>query len=308
MYHEKNLFYSECCKNERAAFTFAENVNLRKVLMGSSVLSDTYKQMRISTSTRTKVVVGNTLRSLNGPLCKRDIGLIQKFGLGVREAIQDQMNKGHVCTGQRPDDRLARIRDHRYWISCFKQRQREVYEVYRTYLRSPFDPNTPKPPAILWLNGGAGYGKSELLRQIIVLCELKNRKCIRTAFNHINAMHIGGVTSWSMLHFSEKDMDRHMNFTKAKWWTDFTDMMNDAVLIVIDEFSNQAPWHLAKLSKACEAFTGKFNVPFGGIPVIMCGDLGQLGPVRAGRSLASAIVDMCLNVWTMPYTMLNPLS
>ena len=99
-----------------------------------------------------------------------------------------------------------------------------------------------------------------------------------------------------------------MNFTKAKWWTDFTNMMNDTVLIVIDEFSNQAPWHLAKLSKACEAFTGKCNVPFGGIPVIMCGDLGQLGPVRAGRSLALAIVDMCLNVWTMPYTMLNPLS
>jgi hypothetical protein len=83
--------------------------------------------------------------------------------------------------------------------------------------------------------------------------------------------------------------------------------MGNSVLIVIDEFSNQAPWHLAKFSKACQVLTEKYGTPFGGIPVIFAGDLNQLGPVRAGKSLASAIVDMCLNVWTIPYTIANPM-
>jgi hypothetical protein len=75
--------------------------------------------------------------------------------------------------------------------------------------------------------------------------------------------------------------------------------MGKAVLIVIDEFSNQAPWHLAKFLKACQVLTNNYGVLFGGIPVIFAGDLNQLGPVKAGKSLASAIVDMCLNVWTI---------
>jgi hypothetical protein len=178
--------------------------------------------------------------------------------------------------------------------------------VYDTYFQNPSAENTKKPPAITWLNGGAGCGKSELLKRIIFSCEMKGHKCIRTAFNHINAMHIDGVTSCSLLHFNETDVNKYTNFIRTSWWKEFCDVMGNAVLIVIDEFSNQAPWHLAKLSRACQVLTEKYGTPFGGIPVIFAGDLNQLGPVRAGKSLASAIVDMCLNVWTIPYTMTNP--
>ena len=173
--------------------------------------------------------------------------------------------------------------------------------MFHAYLQDPLSKNAVKPPSITWLNGSAGCGKSELLKCIIFLCELKRHKCVCTAFNHINTLHIDGVTTSLLLHFNETNMDRHINFLRCPWWKEFCDTVGNAVLIVINEFLNQAPWHLAKFSKACQVLMGRYGVPFGGIPVIS-GDLNQLGPVRAGKSLALAIVDMCLNMWTIPYT------
>ncbi len=51
-------------------------------------------------------------------------------------------------------------------------------------------------------------------------------------------------------------------------------------LIIIDEISTFAPWHLARLDTLCKAATGNYEPSFGGIPVLLCGDLNQLGPVE----------------------------
>jgi uracil phosphoribosyltransferase len=84
---------------------------------------------------------------------------------------------------------------------------------------------------------------------------------------------------------------------EPKEFSEFKELLQGVILILIDEFSNQAPWHLAKFSTECQRATGNFDLPFGGIPVIMGGDLQQMGPVKAGKSLAEGILDMCLNVW-----------
>ena len=47
-------------------------------------------------------------------------------------------------------------------------------------------------------------------------------------------------------------------------------------LIIIDEISTFAPWHLARLDTLCKAATGNYEPSFGGIPVLLCGDLNQL--------------------------------
>jgi hypothetical protein len=84
---------------------------------------------------------------------------------------------------------------------------------------------------------------------------------------------------------------------EPKEFSEFKELLEGVILILIDEFSNQAPWHLAKFSAECQRAAGNFDLPFGGIPVIMGGDLQQMGPVKAGKSLAEGILDMCLNVW-----------
>jgi hypothetical protein len=131
-------------------------------------------------------------------------------------------------------------------LSLFKEWQLQVYNVFDVYLQDPLSADAVKPPVITWLNGGAGCSKSELLKRIIFSCKLRGHKCVCTAFNHVNAIHIGGVTTCSLLHFNESDMHWHGNLIKSPWWKEFCDVMGNAVLIVIDKFSNQAPWHLAK--------------------------------------------------------------
>jgi hypothetical protein len=84
---------------------------------------------------------------------------------------------------------------------------------------------------------------------------------------------------------------------EPKEFSEFKELLEGVILILIDEFSNQAPWHLAKFLVECQCATGNFDLPFGGIPVIMGGDLQQMGPVKAGKSLVEGILDMCLNIW-----------
>jgi hypothetical protein len=101
-----------------------------------------------------------------------------------------------------------------------------------------------------------------------------------------------------MLHFNRKRDSKALYPLKFNEFKEFKSMVESATLILIDEFSNQAPWHLAKFSVECQWATGNYGAPFGGIPVIMGGDLGQMGPIKAGPSLAEAIADICMNVWT----------
>jgi tRNA A37 threonylcarbamoyladenosine biosynthesis protein TsaE len=185
-----------------------------------------------------------------------------------------------------------KIREHHEWVNRLKSRQREIYEIYRAYIKHPCE--ATKPPLITWVNGNAGTGKSEVIRRILVYTELKHQIAVRTAFNSINAIQIGGCTSASLLHFRGQDVEKLCGLQPTEF-LEFKELIEKAILIVIDEFSNQAPWHLAKFSNECQRATGNYHLPFGGIPVIMGGDLGQMGPVKAGKSIPDAILDICLH-------------
>lgn len=183
-------------------------------------------------------------------------------------------------------------------VAKFKQRQREIFDVYKKYLDSPDNPDNHPPPVVL-LHGGAGTGKSTVLKAILDQAEIKGRPTVRTAFNNINALHIKGETTFSLLKLIP-DTDNHkLNGIHSQEIGHFEELLAVSKLIVVDEISTQAPWHLAKLSKACQQVKGN-DLPFGGVPIILCGDLMQLEPVKAGNSFPAAIIDMCENVWCKP--------
>ena len=193
--------------------------------------------------------------------------------------------------------KLLRRRKHRERIKPFKHRQRHLYERYKSYFKNIDDP-AHAPPPLLLLHGGAGTGKSTLLTAILDYAEFNHITTIRTAFNGINALHIKGDTTASLLHLDGADYDRLIGLTTNQL-PEFCSKLNSCKLIVVDELSNQAPWHLAKLNFACQQAKGN-TLPFGGVPVILCGDLMQLEPVRAGLSFPAAIIEMCENVWSKP--------
>ena len=194
---------------------------------------------------------------------------------------------------------LQRKHKHRETVAKFKDRQRHLYELYKKYFRNPADPKN-SPPPVLMLHGGAGTGKSTLLNAILDYAEFNNIHTIRSAFNSINALHVRGDTTSSLLHLRPEDVDK-LNGMDNNQIPHFTTATQNTLLIVVDELSNQAPWHLAKLSKSCQQARGN-ELPFGGIPVILCGDLMQLEPVKAGLSFPAAIIQMCENKWSKPST------
>ena len=57
---------------------------------------------------------------------------------------------------------------------------------------------------------------------------------------------------------------------------------SDESLVIVEEVSNQAPWHLARLDALCRQASENIAEPFGGCLVLLVGDLTQLGPVEAG--------------------------
>ena len=191
----------------------------------------------------------------------------------------------------------TRRRKHRESLKDFKPRQRELYELYKNYLKNP-NKATSAPPPIVMLHGGAGTGKSTLLKAILDYAHFKKIDTVRSAFNSINALHIRGETTWLLLYMDGSDKNNFQGMGNNDI-PKFRTTIEKTKLIVVDELSNQAPWHLAKLDKSCQQARNS-DLPFGGIPVILCGDLMQLEPVRAGLSFPAAVIEMCENVWCKP--------
>ena len=193
-------------------------------------------------------------------------------------------------------ERNRREKEHKEILGKMKMRQRQFYDVYEKYLDNPYDPDVA-PPKLSFLHGSAGTGKSTVLERILEHADFRNRHVITTAFNAINAIHLKkGKTTASIIHLKEKDAERLQGMNDSEL-QEFAGKLKDAALIIIDEVSNQAPFHLAKLSYACQQATNNFTQVFGGLHVILAGDFIQLGPVKAGHSFPAAVMLMCENVW-----------
>ena len=174
-----------------------------------------------------------------------------------------------------------------------------------------------RPPDIVRLHGAAGTGKSTVLRGIVKAAHLRGFGTLNTAFNNINALDLAGHTTASVISLNME--------TDMKWFSPLTHqkllelrlLMRKAMIIIVDEISTQAPFHLAQFSWAVQqAVSGeervtrvpdymvsRHSIPkdsassdknkyFGGIPTILAGDLNQLGPVKAGDCLTAAVMKI----------------
>ncbi len=129
----------------------------------------------------------------------------------------------------------------------------------------------------IFISGGAGTGKSTLLKMIR---KLANSSLAVLAPTGIAALNVSGMTIHSFFRLPPSLMTHH-NFKRSPSAQDLFRRLSG---IIIDEISMVR----ADLLDAMDATlrmhldSGK---PFGGVQIVMLGDLSQLPPVLAGKEL-----------------------
>lgn len=137
----------------------------------------------------------------------------------------------------------------------------------------------------VYLTGAAGSGKTFVLNSYIEYLKEKGVEVAVTASTGIAATHIGGVTihSWSGLgikdELSKRDIDSLMQ--KESLYKKY----EKTKVLIIDEISMISPRMFDTLDQLARAMRDS-EEPFGGMQVVLSGDLFQLPPVvRAGEDV-----------------------
>lgn len=133
----------------------------------------------------------------------------------------------------------------------------------------------------LFITGKAGSGKTTFMRKILQV--LPNTAVV--APTGIAALNAGGKTIHS---FFGLDLDPYIPQLSGDVWMKKTypsvsninsDVIRHLDTVIIDEVSMVRPDLLDKMADAIRQKKGRMGLPFGGVRVIMFGDLNQLPPV-----------------------------
>ena len=152
--------------------------------------------------------------------------------------------------------------------------------------------------ANVFVSGVGGTGKSYTLKEIVRVCESKGRNIVLTSSTGVSAYNIGGCTlhSWAGVVISDKITNlRTFIETKVrkiqrnrplkKKWTS-TDTL------CIDEISMIGATYFEVLDCIARMVRQKPELPFGGIQLVLSGDMLQLPPVRDKWIFTSQLWDM----------------
>lgn len=127
----------------------------------------------------------------------------------------------------------------------------------------------------LFIQGQAGTGKSAFIKYLQANCNKNIVLCSPTA---IAALNVGGVTLHSLFRLPIMDYiteDKLFKMNRKNVWS----VIKAIDILIIDEVSMVRPDVLDAVDKVCRKIKRSFKKPFGGIQVILIGDLYQLPPV-----------------------------
>lgn len=129
-----------------------------------------------------------------------------------------------------------------------------------------------------FVTGPAGSGKTHILNRYIEWCKDQGKKVAVTASTGIAATHIEGRTihSWSGIGIQDEMSKRQIDELAQKEF--IHRRYNETDVLVIDEISMLSASQLDLIDQIARTVT-RTDVPFGGIQVVMSGDLFQLPPI-----------------------------
>ncbi len=132
-----------------------------------------------------------------------------------------------------------------------------------------------EPHRNLFIQGQAGTGKSTLIKSIKEELKSKNRLCAVVAPSGIAAELIGGTTIHSLFKLGAHD---YFPLNIVEKYQQYQDIVKHIDTLIIDEVSMLRADVFDTIDKLCQRAKGESR-SFGGIQIVLIGDLYQLPPV-----------------------------
>lgn len=131
----------------------------------------------------------------------------------------------------------------------------------------------------IFLTGAAGSGKTFVLNKYIDYLKSEGIGVAITASTGIAATHMNGITihAWSGMGIREEL--RESDFKKIGRSARVRRRLKNAKVLIIDEVSMLQASQMDMVDAICRRFIDK-NLPFGGLQVVLSGDLFQLPPIQ----------------------------
>jgi hypothetical protein len=165
-------------------------------------------------------------------------------------------------------------------VSHLTSDQYRAYDIVRSHLEQTLL-GKPPPPLRMIIHGEGGTGKSRVIQTITETFAQKGVSFMlkKAAYTGIAASLINGKTTHGIALLSIRPGMTMSDETKKK----LQDFWQSCLYLIIDEYSMLSKTFLAQLSRNIAiafAETGQHSdQSFGGINVILCGDLHQFPPV-----------------------------
>ena len=140
----------------------------------------------------------------------------------------------------------------------------------------------------VFLTGAPGAGKTYVLNQFISAAKAAKKRLAITASTGIAATHIGGTTihSWSGLGIRDEITDRDIKWLKES--DRLIKRYNNVDVLIIDEVSMLHGKRFDMINQVCKLLRENDD-PFGGLQVVLTGDLFQLPPINRGHEVVDFV-------------------
>lgn len=160
----------------------------------------------------------------------------------------------------------------------------EIVEPVSTTQQEVLDYLSHNPKGIIFIHGKAGCGKTHLIKQI----ESSNYGCqVLTPTNLAASLYKRARTLhsffWKVFDKLEEGFQNIENINPAKA-NNMAKELSKVSMLVFDEISMVRSDTFEMMNKACQMAKGSCQ-PFGGIPVVVVGDLFQLPPVVSDEAI-----------------------
>ncbi|THG92702.1 hypothetical protein EW026_g8293 [Hermanssonia centrifuga] len=170
--------------------------------------------------------------------------------------------------------------------AMLKPAQFRAFDIIRWHLNQTLSGHEP-PPLRLILYGEGGTGKSKVIQTVTEEFVARGAQAmlVKAAYTGVAASLIDGKTTHTIAALTVKRGDEQTvsDKTKAK----LQDIWREKRYLIVDEFSMLGKSHLVRMERSIaigkEGGEGhRAGITWGGVNIILCGDLHQFPPVAQG--------------------------